>query len=342
MVPWAQWFLYARRGKTRGTFPFDSCVGVRLFTSAMCWEAKFWECCGLAVSQENRGSHTARSGQPPHTPGGINCVLWVGGEPGKTAGHILRGAARSRTLQEGPRCCWTRLLWVPHCEERPGAAHSRRDWHTPGRTEVASVDLGTLRRHHGLWVWLTTCARGLADPLGRFCDTMGGGARGLLSGSCVWQSRASGWSVTFGRSGDTCVGWLAAGTSVLFGFARDVFATPCDGASHGSVVPTLVEQSAALQQSRGLVHEDPFAKGNGSDMEFICRLQEVTSPEASQKVSCGVGRWCECGACERGWYWCCSCGCGLITMTQESRGVLGSSTRGIVGIWFDRGTRHRC
>ena len=28
-----------------------------------------------------------------------------------------------------------------------------------------------------------------------------------------------------GRSGDTCVGWLAAGTSVLFGFARDVFAT---------------------------------------------------------------------------------------------------------------------
>ena len=26
-----------------------------------------------------------------------------------------------------------------------------------------------------------------------------------------------------GRSGDTCVDWLAAGTSVLFGFARDVF-----------------------------------------------------------------------------------------------------------------------
>ena len=33
-----------------------------------------------------------------------------------------------------------------------------------------------------------------------------------------------------GRSGDTCVGWLAAGTSVLFAFARDFFfATPCDG-----------------------------------------------------------------------------------------------------------------
>ena len=27
---------------------------------------------------------------------------WVGGEPMKTAGPTLRGAARSRTLQEGP------------------------------------------------------------------------------------------------------------------------------------------------------------------------------------------------------------------------------------------------
>ena len=34
--------------------------------------------------------------------------LWVGGEHGKTAGPILRGAARSRTLQEGPNV-W---LWV--------------------------------------------------------------------------------------------------------------------------------------------------------------------------------------------------------------------------------------
>ena len=32
-------------------------------------------------------------------------MLWVGGEPGKTAGPILRGAARSRTLQEGPNVC---------------------------------------------------------------------------------------------------------------------------------------------------------------------------------------------------------------------------------------------
>ena len=31
--------------------------------------------------------------------------LWVGGEPAKTAGPMLRGAARSRTLQEGPNVC---------------------------------------------------------------------------------------------------------------------------------------------------------------------------------------------------------------------------------------------
>ena len=31
---------------------------------------------------------------------------WVGGEPMKTAGPTLRGAAGSRTLQEGPNVCW--------------------------------------------------------------------------------------------------------------------------------------------------------------------------------------------------------------------------------------------
>ena len=28
----------------------------------------------------------------------------------------------------------------------------------------------------------------------------------------------------------------------------------------------------------------------------------------------------------------------VVTMAQESRGVLGSNTRGIVGVWFGRGT----
>ena len=31
-------------------------------------------------------------------------MLWVGGEPRKTAGPTLRGAVRSRTLQEGAKC----------------------------------------------------------------------------------------------------------------------------------------------------------------------------------------------------------------------------------------------
>ena len=114
----------------------------------------------------------------PHTPGGTKVLL----DP-TTVGPTLRGAARSRTLQEGPS-----LLWVdrePKTNYGSHTARSGQEPHTPGGTEVASVDLGTLRRHHGLWVWLTTCARGLADPLGRFCDTMRE-ARGLLSGSCVW------------------------------------------------------------------------------------------------------------------------------------------------------------
>ena len=50
---------------------------------------------------KNRGSHTVRSGQASHTPGGTKGVLWVGGESRKTAGPTLPGAARRRTLQEG-------------------------------------------------------------------------------------------------------------------------------------------------------------------------------------------------------------------------------------------------
>ena len=56
---------------------------------------------GLAAIPENRGSHTVRSGLEPHTPGRTKVVLRVGGEPRKTT--------------------------IPHYEERPGAACSRRD-----------------------------------------------------------------------------------------------------------------------------------------------------------------------------------------------------------------------
>ena len=54
------------------------------------------------------------------------------GEQKKTMGSILREAARCRTLQEGPHVYRGLALSpgkprVPHCEERPGAAHFRRD-----------------------------------------------------------------------------------------------------------------------------------------------------------------------------------------------------------------------
>ena len=49
---------------------------------------------GGEPKKKNRGSHTARSGQVPHTPGGTKlCVAGFAVSPGK------------------PR--------VPHCEERP-------------------------------------------------------------------------------------------------------------------------------------------------------------------------------------------------------------------------------
>ena len=60
-------------------------------------------------------SHTARSGQVPHSPGGTKVFV-------------------------GP----------DHCGSH--TARSGQAPHTPGGTEVASVDVGTLRRHHGFCV----------------------------------------------------------------------------------------------------------------------------------------------------------------------------------------------
>ena len=58
---------------------------------------EFYFHCDFLLAEENRGSHTARSGQEPHSAGGT-----MPG-PGRTAGPTLRGAARNRRLQEGPR-----------------------------------------------------------------------------------------------------------------------------------------------------------------------------------------------------------------------------------------------
>ena len=66
---------------------------------------------------------------------------WVGGEPRKTAGPTLRGAARSRTLQEGPNVCCG--LAVNPGKPRPPTHPAR--WQT-----LVVLRFGTLRRYHAV------------------------------------------------------------------------------------------------------------------------------------------------------------------------------------------------
>ena len=86
--------------------------------------------------------------------------------------------------------------------------------HTPGGTEVASVDFGTLRRHHGLWVWLETGTRGLVRfRLGRFGDTVrwvcvvyaGWFGQGCRRSGRFGDTFHLGWMSNLGRTGDTMV-----------------------------------------------------------------------------------------------------------------------------------------
>ena len=78
---------------------------------------------------------------------------------------------------------------------------------------MASVDLGTLRRHHGFCVWLTTCARGSADPLGRFCDTMRGGTWVAVGVVCLV---------------DTCIGLVGSlGTAAAIPWSVGWQTTTC-------------------------------------------------------------------------------------------------------------------
>ena len=51
-------------------------------------------------------------------------------------------------------------------------ARSGQEPHTPGGTEVASVDFGTLRRYHGLWEGICLTYGCRTVPLGTLCDTM--------------------------------------------------------------------------------------------------------------------------------------------------------------------------
>ena len=58
------------------------------------------------------------------------------------------------------------------CHRGSHTARSGQVPHTPGGTEMASADFGTLWRYHGLWAWLETGTRGLVRfRSGRFGDT---------------------------------------------------------------------------------------------------------------------------------------------------------------------------
>ena len=76
----------------------------------------------VADGQSNHDRHDTR----PLSPS-----IWgrsgVSGALFKHSRTICFAVLKDQLAIERLRCCWTRLLWVPHCEERPGAAHSRRD-----------------------------------------------------------------------------------------------------------------------------------------------------------------------------------------------------------------------
>ena len=70
-------------------------------------------------------------------------------------------------------------------------ARSGQEPHTPGGTDLTSVDLGSLRRHRGLWVWLGAGTCGLAS-FARDASVIPCGGR-------AWFARTgSGW-VAVGR-----------------------------------------------------------------------------------------------------------------------------------------------
>ena len=86
--------------------------------------------------------------------------------PKATVGVPLRGAARCRTLQVG-------LMVVGVYPSLISGPTLRGAIRCPGGTEMASVDFETVRRYHGLWVWLETGTRGLVRfRSGRYGDTV--------------------------------------------------------------------------------------------------------------------------------------------------------------------------
>ena len=100
-----------------GVTPYSNRRRVELRSRVLCEVHRSAELRAVLFGRR-RESHTARSGQVPHTPGGTIFVMGYG-EP-----KIINGTHTARSDQES---------------------------HTPGGS-VTSVDLGTLRRHRGLWV----------------------------------------------------------------------------------------------------------------------------------------------------------------------------------------------
>ena len=70
-------------------------------------------CCGLAVSPGKPPSHTARSGQEPHTAGRTMRALQVGGDRRKTAGRTKR-AMQVGGERRKPRSHTARSGQEPH------------------------------------------------------------------------------------------------------------------------------------------------------------------------------------------------------------------------------------
>ena len=86
----------------------------------------------------NRGSHTARSGQEPHTPGGTKSVLRVGGKPRKTAGLTLRGAAMAPYTPGGTKSV-LRVGGKPRKTAGPTLRGAAIAPYTPGGTQSVRV-----------------------------------------------------------------------------------------------------------------------------------------------------------------------------------------------------------
>ena len=108
--------------------------------------------------------------------------LWVGGEPRKTAGPILRGAATSRTLQEGPNLCCG--LAVSPGKPRPPTHPARGNfWSCHGSGRFGDTILWSTRDTRGARGWDASAIPPTVGFVRHFYRTVFSAA--LLSGGVV-------------------------------------------------------------------------------------------------------------------------------------------------------------